>query len=87
MHRVRLSSLFLALMTLTQLNAQMHYDPSPAAVVELADGKLQGAEPFPGVHAFLGIHFVAGSVMPEVANTLGGASCTELNSSDLPGSR
>jgi para-nitrobenzyl esterase len=57
MCRFRLLLLLSPLLTLTSLDAQMHYDPSPTAVVELVDGKLQGAEPAPGVHAFLGIPY------------------------------
>jgi para-nitrobenzyl esterase len=49
--------LSLTLLALAQLNAQIHYDPNPAAVVDLADGKLQGAEPATGVRAYLGIPY------------------------------
>jgi len=64
MHRIQWFSLLLALLALKPLDAQMHYDPSPAAVVELADGKLQGAEPAPGVRAFLGIPYAKPPVGP-----------------------
>jgi para-nitrobenzyl esterase len=38
-------------------SAQVHYDPSPSAVVQLDSGKLQGAEPAAGVRAYLGIPY------------------------------
>ncbi|MBB6145842.1 hypothetical protein HNQ77_003812 [Silvibacterium bohemicum] len=60
----------LALPTLTSLHAQVHYDPSPNAMVELAGDYL---------------HFAADSATTEAANHLGGAPCSVLNSINLPG--
>src|ERR1700742_576724 len=57
MLRTRLLALSVLSFVVPPLHAQMHYDPSPTAVVQLADGKLQGAEPHPGVRAFLGIPY------------------------------
>ena len=37
--------------------AQMHLEATPGAVVEIDSGRLQGSEPAPGVHAFLGIPY------------------------------
>lgn len=38
-------------------NAQIHYDAAPEAVVQSEGGRLQGAEPAPGIRAFLGIPY------------------------------
>ncbi len=43
---------------------QVHYDPNPAAIVELTTGKLQGAEPAAGVRAYLGIPYAKAPVGP-----------------------
>ncbi len=42
----------------------MHYEPSAAAIVQLPDGRLQGAEPAAGVRAFLGIPYAKPPVGP-----------------------
>ena len=44
--------------------AQVHYEPGSAAVVQLASGRLQGAEPAVGVRAFLGIPYAKPPVGP-----------------------
>lgn len=61
--RILLRLLPLALMA-APLRAQMRYEASPAAVVTLHDGKLQGAEPAPGVRAFLGIPYAKPPIGP-----------------------
>lgn len=38
-------------------SAQVHYEPSHDAVVQLPNGKVQGAEPVAGVRAYLGIPY------------------------------
>jgi para-nitrobenzyl esterase len=48
----------------TSAFCQVHYDPSPSAIVELRTGKLQGAEPTPGVRAYLGIPYAKPPVGP-----------------------
>lgn len=47
----------LALLCALPGSAQVHYAPSPDAVVQVASGGLQGAEPAPGVRAYLGIPY------------------------------
>ncbi len=51
------AALVLALACSIRASAQVHYDPSPAALVTLAGGRIEGAEPAPGVRAFLGIPY------------------------------
>ena len=46
------------------LRAQVRYEPSTAAVITLPDGKLQGAEPAPGLRAYLGIPYARPPVGP-----------------------
>ena len=38
-------------------HGQVHYEPSLTARVSTKEGRLQGAEPAPGVHAYLGIPY------------------------------
>ncbi len=45
-------------------NTQVRYTPAPGAVVTLQEGRLQGAEPAPGVRAYLGIPYAAPPVGP-----------------------
>lgn len=45
-------------------HAQVHYDPAPGALVQTGDGRLQGAEPAPGVRAYLGIPYAKPPVGP-----------------------
>ena len=44
--------------------AQVHYDPSPAAIVRLESGTLQGAEPAAGVRAYLGVPYAKPPIGP-----------------------
>lgn len=54
---LRLLSPILLATAASSLQAQQHFEPSPGAVVPLKDGRLQGAEPAPGVRAYLGIPY------------------------------
>ena len=61
---LRVPALLLLATAVVPLDAQMRYEPSPEAVVTLHDGKLEGAEPAPGVRAFLGIPYAKPPVGP-----------------------
>ncbi len=60
-----LPALLSTFMATSSAQAQAHYDPAPSAVVRVEGGQLQGAEPAPGVRAFLGIRYAAPPVGPQ----------------------
>ena len=60
----RLPALVLALTWPFPASTQVHYAPHPAAIVQLAGGILQGAEPAEGVRAYLGIPYAKPPVGP-----------------------
>ena len=55
MTQLRWVVLALSVASTMRAPAQVHYDPSPTAIVRLASGTLQGAEPAAGMRAYLGI--------------------------------
>jgi para-nitrobenzyl esterase len=47
-----------------QACAQIHYEPAATAIVRTKEGRLQGAEPAPGIRAYLGIPYAEPPVGP-----------------------